>query len=144
MTTADLHPQLARFAKVSATDLSVQEVADILGLSYETTLRLVRRKAIAAMVLEGARGYCAKQHRVTKSAVFTFIIRSWSGEAALLLDAVQVCCKDWRGFAERVLAQPASAVTTEPENVIRMPRARTPRLPGDPYAGHPDLFRAAQ
>lgn len=141
-----LDPRVRRFALLSGDNLTVQDVVEVLGEPFKkrTVERLMANGMITTASVRNAAGRGKKIRRSTsRGALLHFIITSTDGPLEVVLAAIAQDAPRWLPFARQVAKAPASPLAELPANVVPISSGRKPRVPQDPYQGHPDLFTSA-
>lgn len=147
MTT---HPIIDRLAEISSEELTINDVAYVLGQGRKTVERYLRMHKIEALEAAAHRSQTEQHHRyrIATAAILVFLIRNTGGDKAVLMEAVRQRFPHHHKFCERLLnashSLASAATAPTPSNVIQMTTTRSPRL-SRPSADHPDqlhLFSA--
>lgn len=143
--SADLDPRITRFSRDASESMSAEHAASILSIGRDAMYDLCHNGVITATALCTAKQGLYKNTRwsITPAALLRYIIHSTTGDRSITLEAIAELCPRWskRAQAWDKEQTPMPPKWLEKNQKRRTPRA--PRTPADPYAGHPDFFRAS-
>lgn len=143
--SVDLDQRITRFSRDASESMSAEHAASILGIHRETMYDLCRNGVITATALCTGKNGLYKNTRwsISPAALLRHIIHSTTGDRSITLKAIKELCPRWSKHAKAWDAEinPLPPRWLEKQRKPRAPGA--PRTAADPYAGHPDFFRAS-